>query len=310
MDWPWNARPHTTGPERYDGTPPTPAGPIGEESGAGAERPSSGRRRPVRRAVAIGTTALLVVGAGSAFAVSRDGAPAAAAANPTSWAGLIAAGNPTSPGPTSPGVAGIGAPARLAVDQRVAGTLQQLDAESVTIVDDQGDTRTWPLSEQASTAYQSEAVQDWLQQNDLVGQRVVVALGEENNTTVALFVRPAVAHVLGTVTAVDGDTYTVRSMAGFTHQVNVGGVADPPAVATGDQVLAVGTVADDGVTLLATQVTVDPSIATMRERWGGQPGQPGQPGWRGGPGAGAGMMSPGTGMGPGPRAAAAAVQFG
>ena len=290
MNWP-----RSTSPGRDDSTADHDVAQPDPSGGRGGER--HGRSR---RAIAIsGAAALLVAGAGTAVAVSRnDGQQTAdsTATTPAGWTALMdATGSTTTPPVTPPGA--------LDVNEWVAGTLTKLTATKVTITDDTGTTRTWALSSRATAAYRSDAVQTWLADHDPVGQRVIVAVGVENGATVAVHVRPAIAHVYGTVLGVDGSTISVRGLDGFTLTVDTSTVSGAPTFRAGDQILAVGTVARDGRTLVASQVVRNPDPGQLRGRaggpgWGHMGGMGGRGGWNGpraGMGGGYGAATPGDG---------------
>lgn len=89
------------------------------------------------------------------------------------------------------------------------------------------------------------------------GRRVAVSVTGTGDAATAVAVRVAEASVLGTVTAVAGDTATLISDAGLVVTVNTAAASPKPAV--GDTVVVTGTAF--GTTITATTVTVLPKAS-------------------------------------------------
>jgi hypothetical protein len=89
------------------------------------------------------------------------------------------------------------------------------------------------------------------------GQRVAVSVTGTGDATTAVAVRVPVARLVGTVTAVAGDTATVTSADGLVVTVNTAAANPKPAV--GDVVAVTGTAS--GTTITATTVTVLPKAS-------------------------------------------------
>jgi hypothetical protein len=97
-----------------------------------------------------------------------------------------------------------------------------------------------------------------------VGEVVVVRLADPRATNpVASVVRVVPAHVAGWVKAIQGSTITLVDRAGFTRTVRTSGTTEftkdgagssLTALAVGDFIHSVGSVAEDGTTLVATRV--------------------------------------------------------
>ncbi len=89
------------------------------------------------------------------------------------------------------------------------------------------------------------------------GQRVAVSVTGTGDAATAVAVRVPEARVLGTVTAVAGDTATLTSADGLVVTVNTAAASPKPAV--GDIVAVTGTAS--GTTITATTVTVLPKAS-------------------------------------------------
>ncbi|MGI5127708.1 hypothetical protein ACQEVB_12925 [Pseudonocardia sp. CA-107938] len=86
------------------------------------------------------------------------------------------------------------------------------------------------------------------------GQRIAVVVSGSGDAATAVAVRAPQARVVGTVTAVAGDTATVTSADGLVVTVNTAAANPKPAV--GDVIAVTGTAS--GTTITATTVTVLP----------------------------------------------------
>lgn len=245
-------------------------------------------RRAKGWAVAAGALALVVAGGGAAMALSR---PAGA----TSPAALSsAAGQPVADG-TAGQQRADGAPGQqrpnkpLGIDKVVTGTVVSFSGSTLVVdVDvDAGSTETFTLSARLQARLKADggthpaAV-------PAKGDRIVVAASGTSPNYVAEIVRVIHPRVVGTVTAVNGDTLTVVDPQGFSYTVDISGVTPKPTIAIGDHIVAVGTVSGANQ-LTATKVTKN-LRAAVRSEW---------PGWRGfhhhRPGTAPQQQSPSTG---------------
>jgi len=128
----------------------------------------------------------------------------------------------------------------------VVGTVAGSGADELTVAQDGGSQTAIPTD--ADTRVRGAGNNEL---GDLdPGERVVVRVGPDG-TAVAVGV--VQAHVVGTVTALDGDRATVMRPDGLAVPVDLAGVQARPAVGT---VVAVrGSVEDDGGVLRAGEVT-------------------------------------------------------
>jgi hypothetical protein len=211
-------------------------------------------------------------------------------------AGLASRGNPApavqTATPANPGVGpGFYGPfgRRGQVAPTVSGTVTTVTADSVTITQPNGQTRTLTLT--GSTTYSLSGRS--ADQSALVAGVRIVARGSVdssgNFTATAVAIQPSV--VQGVVASKTATTITVTTAAGRSVTVNVSsstkytvrGVASAnlDSVAVGYRIAAQGTLNSDG-SLNATLVQAGPNV---QPGFGGRGGRIGVPAW---PGAGGG----------------------
>lgn len=135
---------------------------------------------------------------------------------------------------------------RLGPDERVVvGTVAGSGANDLTVAQDGGSQTAIPTDEDTRVRGS-----DNHELGDLdAGERVVVRVGPDGTAAAVSVIR---AHVVGTVTALDGDRATVLRPDGLAVQLDLSGVDARPAVGT---VVAVrGSAAGDGGVLRAEEV--------------------------------------------------------
>lgn len=138
-------------------------------------------------------------------------------------------------------------PWRLGADERVVvGMVAGSGANELTVAQDGGAQTAIPTDEDTRVRGA-----DNHELSDLdAGERVMVRVGSDDTAAVVSVVR---AHVLGTVTALDGDRATVLRPDGLAVPVDLSGVQERPAVGT---VVAVrGSAQDGGGVLRAEEVS-------------------------------------------------------
>ena len=193
--------------------------------------------------------------------------------------GIATAAGPGAPGPGPAGMGpmhdgsggGMGGPGGRMHDrmgggpghrmgQGNGGLVTAVDADSLSVRTADG-VKTFSLS--SSTTYYegpTKATRDAVDVGDVVGVRVA---DPTDSSPVASVVHVRLAHVAGWVTAVDGNTLTLKDVDGFTRTVRTssstdwyddGAEATSSIAKAGTFVRAHGTVASDGTTLDASRV--------------------------------------------------------
>lgn len=213
--------------------------------------------------LAVAAVGLLAVGTGSASGTTALGGNAATAgAGPAFYGGMGMGGD---------GRHGFGG---------AGGTLTAIDGSSLTLRGRDG--QTVKVATTSSTTYYRDTAK--VDRSDLkVGDRVVVNLVDPRaSSPTAGAVRVVLPSVVGTVSNVKGDSFTLTDQIGFRHTIRSSGStaygkdgqsADRAAVVTdGAVVRATGTIDANGVDLTASRLD------------GFTPGQGPGPGHRRGPG--------------------------
>lgn len=134
-------------------------------------------------------------------------------------------------------------------EQVVVGSVAGSAAKELTVATDGGPQTTIPTDEDTRVRGAGNRELGDLDN----GERVVVRVGSDG-TAVAVGVIPA--HVVGTVTALDGARATVRRPDGLAVQVDLSGVSERPEVGT--MVAVRGSADDSGGVLRAEKVTTAP----------------------------------------------------
>lgn len=140
-------------------------------------------------------------------------------------------------------------PWRLGPDEKVVvGTVVGSGANNLTVAQDGGSQTSIPTDEDTRVRDRADGGNRELSDLD-AGERVVVRVDSDGTATVVGVVR---GHVLGTVTALEGDRATVLRPDGLAVQVDLSEVQQRPEVGT---VVAVrGAVTSDGGVLRAEEV--------------------------------------------------------
>jgi hypothetical protein len=209
-------------------------------------------------ALAVAAAGLVLLGVGRA---SGDPAPAAVrAAGP--------AGVPVAPGrlPGPPGLGGFGRGlglGRFKHGRFGVGTVTAINPSSLTVRDFGG--RTTTVATNSSTTYYRDTTK--VSRSDLkVGDRVAInVVDPQASSPTAGSVRIVLPSVVGTVSAVQGDSFTLTEPVGFRHVIRTTSSTAyrkdrqssnrATVVTDGATVLVVGTIDANGTDVTATSVT-------------------------------------------------------
>lgn len=149
-----------------------------------------------------------------------------------------------------PGPDAMGPRGRVAAGPVVFGTVVSSANGTLVITPDGAAQRTLRTDDRTRVAGQGIRSLTDLKAD----QRVAVSVTGTGDAATAVAVRVVEAHLMGTVTAVAGDTATVASADGLVVTVNTAAASPKPAV--GDTVAVTGTAS--GTTITASTITVLP----------------------------------------------------